>query len=202
MAGQRRSIGGLDGGCLGEHLGIGVGGVEHIAARQDRAPNPRRLQRIVPADARYEAAAHHHDVGQPEEQAQFAQGVGHIDRPHRLPTASQGAAQHGGDLRAPLGMARRQNEDPARRGLAHGVGYRCVFPRMGAGRQHHLATGEGSTQAVKLGHVSWQGLAHKLEVQTGPGCPAQTVQPFFGGRVLRHDQVEGREQSSRRGRPL
>ena len=71
-------------------------------------------------------------------------------------------------------------------------------PTWGAARDESLRI----LQAVKLGHVSWQGLAHQFQVKTGPGCPAQTVQPFIGGRVLGHDQVEGRDQSSRRGRPL
>ena len=151
-----------------------------------------------------EAAAHDHHVGQAQEQAELAQGVGDIDVGLRRRAARRAApgdvaavAQVGGDLRAAFGMARR--DDQQARSARRSAARRSATPRPdGCWRRGRPAAADGGAQALPARPVAGQGLADELQVQRGRRAARRALSAV--GRWRRPAAGPGRRRRAARAR--
>ena len=125
-------------------------------------PQPRRLQRIVPADALDEAAAHHDDVGDAIEQAHLAEPVGEVDVHARRRSLAPAAAGHReapqgelvGDLVRPVRVAGR--DDPERPAGQRACSDQRFLAGVGAGGQDRRPLADRGPQGGELAWIRAQ----------------------------------------------
>ena len=162
------------------------------------------------AQRRGEGAAHDHHIGQPQEQAQFAQRIGQVDVglvADRLALAAPGEAvavvvQGFGDGVGPFRVARHDDQEQAVGQMIQRADDGHFLMLMGAGGDDDGAVVDQGRQAGELALVIGQGLAGQLQIHLTVDAGAQGRQPVGAVLILRPDVLEPVHQGAGHARGL